>query len=585
MSIRKTLLIALVCAGLAPAILLAGLAFVKTRDALRSEIEKHLAVQAAGIAADVDKMMFERLQNAATWSRLDVMQDMQVRDLDKRLSHFLADLKGGYRDVYLDLSAVDTQGIVVSSSDAENIGRRASSSSTWIKAPDDGGVELELPTTAATPGLVMRIPVASAFTSGSLGELRMRLNWGQLYEMLDRESGNDERMVVVLDQTGRIVAASGALRSRGLILSDVLKDWRTLPGPVSVRDGSPLGDAEVIVGIAVAKGYGPFPGFGWTTLIIQPVDAAFAPVRHMAMIFLALFALIIVVTVVVAIGISREIARPILALTRFARGYTRNKVLQTPPAAGSGEVGELTTAFVQMVRDIDLSQQNLVRASKLAVVGEMSSIIAHEVRTPLGILRSSAQMLKREAGISSEGQELVGFIESETERLNRLVSAMLDTARPRSPSFADTDMHALIGKTVAMLAAQADKRGVQVAEQLSATQPTVECDEEQMTQVLLNLLMNGLQILSRGGHIEISTGGDEKEFRIEIADDGPGIDPAERSRVFEAFFFKREGGVGLGLAIVQQIVQSHGGEIEAAESKLGGALFRIRLPRKQAEKP
>lgn len=584
-SIRKTLLVAFLCVGLAPAILLATLAFVKTREALRSEIEKNLAVQAAGVAADIDKMMFERLQNAATWSRLDVMQDMQVHDVDKRLSHFLTDLKSGYRDVYLDLSAIDGQGRVVSSSDAGRIGMSVDPLRPWIKAPAEGdGVELELPAVTAGASLAMRIPVPAHFTHGNLGELRMQLDWRLIYDVLDRESNGGERMLAVLDREGRMIAASAALRERGLLLGGAIGDWRALPGPVSIRHGAPLVDADTIVGIAAAKGYGPFPGFGWTTLIVQPVDSAFAPVRRMATIFLALFGFIILMTLLIAGGISREIARPIQALTRFARSYTRNKVLLAPPAAGKGEVGELTEAFVQMVRDIDLSQQHLVRASKLAVVGEMSSIIAHEVRTPLGILRSSAQMLKREAGISSEGQELVGFIESETERLNRLVSAMLDTARPRAPAFAETDMHALIGKTVAMLAAQADKRSVQVAEHLAAANPCIECDEEQMTQVLLNLLMNGLQILAQGGHIEISTAGDEREFRIEIADDGPGIDPAERSRVFEAFFFKREGGVGLGLAIVQQIVQTHGGEIEAAESKLGGALFRIRLPRQQADK-
>jgi signal transduction histidine kinase len=326
----------------------------------------------------------------------------------------------------------------------------------------------------------------------------------------------------------------------------------------------------------------PTAGFGWTTLVIQPVDQALAPVHRMAIIFLGLLGLIMLLTFSMATWVSREIARPITALTGFARGYMRSKVLQAPPVARGGEVGELTEAFVQMVRDIDQSQQNLVRASKLAVVGEMSSVIAHEVRTPLGILRSSAQMLQRESGISEEGRELVGFIESETERLNRLVSAMLDTARPRAPSYGAVDMHDLIGKSIAMLGAQAAKKQVGVSASLRAAKPVIECDEEQITQVLLNLLMNGLQILDHGGRIEIDTHDDERYLYIEIADDGPGIDPAERTRVFEAFFFKREGGIGLGLAIVQQIVNSHGGEIEAAESRLGGALFRIRLPRKQS---
>lgn len=584
MTIRKTLLVAFLIVGLAPAILLAGLAFVKAREAVQAEIERNLSVQAAGIAADIDKMMFERLQNAATWSRLDIMQDVQIHDVDKRLSLFLAELQVGYHDVYLNLSCTDAQGRVVSSSDAALVGQLAESKASWLKVALPGAnVDIELPSDVADASVVMRVPIASAFASGTLGALRLKLDWTELYSLLD-QAANGGRTLAIIDDEGRLIAASSDLRERGLLLGKTLSDWRSVRAEraVNVRPGTPITDSDVIVGSAVSRGYAKFAGVGWTTLIIQPVDEALKPVHRMAVIFLGLLAATALLIFAIATWVSHEIARPIMGLTGFARGYMRNKFLQAPPAAGNGEVGELTETFVQMVRDIDQSQQNLVRASKLAVVGEMSSIIAHEVRTPLGIMRSSAQMLQREAQISDEGRELVGFIESETERLNRLVSAMLDTARPRAPSYSDVNLHDLIRKSIAMLAAQTDKKQVAVSESLRASHPVIECDEEQMTQVLLNLLMNGLQILDRGGRIEVASHDDDREFCIDIADNGPGIDPAERARIFEAFFFKREGGVGLGLAIVQQIVMSHGGDIEAMESKLGGALFRIRLPRKQA---
>ncbi|ODV00087.1 MULTISPECIES: ATP-binding protein [unclassified Thiobacillus] len=585
MTIRKTLLIAFLSVGLLPAILLASLAFVKAREAVQAEIERNLAIQATGVAADIDKMMFERLQNAATWSHLDIMQDLQVRDVDKRLSHFLSDLHAGYKDVYLALACVDRDGRIISSSDAAEVGRQVTDRPVWLGAALSGAdVALESPTGQEDGGLVMRVPVASAFAGGTLGQLRLKLDWTEIDDVLDQATSGGGRMLAVLDRDGRLIAASKELRTRGMLLGKALAAWRTAAaGPtVSVRPGAPVADSDVIVGAARAHGYANFAGFGWTTLIIQPVDQALAPVHRMALIFLGLLGLIMLLTFSMASWVSREIARPVAALTGFARGYMRNKILQAPPVARGGEVGELTDAFVQMMRDIDQSQQNLVRASKLAVVGEMSSVIAHEVRTPLGILRSSAQMLQRESGISEEGRELVGFIESETERLNRLVSAMLDTARPRAPSYAAVDMHALIEKSIAMLGAQAGKKQVSVTARLRATRPVIECDEEQITQVLLNLLMNGLQILDHGGQIELATHDDDAFLTIEMADDGPGIDPAERTRVFEAFFFKREGGIGLGLAIVQQIVGAHGGDIEAAESKLGGALFRIRLPRRQS---
>ncbi len=106
MPIRKTLFMAFLGVSLVSAILLAALAFVNTRITLRDEIEGNARIQAESIAAQIDKLMFERLQNAAVWSRLDVMQDLQVRDVDKRLSSFLASVHDGYRGVYLSLSCV-----------------------------------------------------------------------------------------------------------------------------------------------------------------------------------------------------------------------------------------------------------------------------------------------------------------------------------------------------------------------------------------------------------------------------------------------------------------------------------------------
>lgn len=580
MTIRRTLLIAFLGVGLVSAILLASLAFVKAGQALRHEIERNMSVEAIGVSADIDKMMFERLQNAAVWSHLDIMQDLQVRDVDKRLSRFLADLKAGYRGVYLSLSCSDEQGLVIASSDPGLVGSHEQRPQPWLETSLSGAdLQLKLDQADNSVGIFIDVPIASAFAEQGLGQLRLRLDWTEIDDVLDRASGEGGRMLALLDETGRVISASSALRKNGFLLGRDIADWRSFAGSVGRQSGRAPLNAEVIVGGAKSVGYAQFAGFGWTTLVIQPVDRAFAPIQRMGTIFIILLGVIALFTLLIGTLISHAIARPIVRLTGFARNYMRNKVLESPPVAGQGEVGELTEAFVQMVRDIDVSQQNLVRASKLAVVGEMSSIIAHEVRTPLGILRSSAQMLQRESGISSEGRELVGFIESETERLNRLVSAMLDTARPRTPEFAEIDMHVLIEHTIAMLAAQAQRRSVRVRTDLRADDPVIGCDEEQMTQVVLNLLMNGLQILRHGGEIEVSTADDRENLIVEIADNGPGIEPAERTRVFEAFFFKREGGIGLGLAIVQQIVNAHGGDIEATDSKLGGAMFRIRLPR------
>lgn len=584
MTIRRTLLFAFLLIGLVPAILLAGLAFVKARGALQSEIDLSLVTQADAMTADLDKLLFERLENAATWSSLEVMQDMQVADVDKRLSNFLAQLKSGYAGIYRELYVVDQQGRIVSASNPARLGQLLPPAQVWRRTHLAGAdIVLELPRPAADQQRVLgiRTQIRSQFGGALLGELVLHFDWEQITSLLDRAAANG-RSIAFVTEDGTVVASSSALRMAGIIQGSRLAAWK-LPERETeafVVPGRPLEQTDLLVGLGRERQFAGFAGLGLQTLVVQPEHEAFAPVRRMAWVFVLILGALAAAIFWAATWISGELARPIVALTRFARGYTRSQTEPLPPPA-SGEVGELRQAFLQMTEEIELSQSRLVRASKLAVVGEMSAVIAHEVRTPLGILRSSAQMLRREPDLSAEGRELMGFIESETERLNRLVSAMLDSARPRALNIVAHDMHVLLQQSRTLLAAQLDKHSLQVSEDFRAVDPVVACDAEQMTQVLLNLILNALQVLPVGGHLELATSEREGAFLIDISDDGPGIPTHERERIFEAFFFKREGGVGLGLAIVQQIVSRHGGRIEVGESRWGGANFHIELPRLQ----
>ena len=567
--------------------MLAVLAFVTAREAMQVEIEHSLAAQAAAIASDINKIMFERLQNAATWSTLEVMQDMQVQDVDKRISNFLARLKIGYGGVYRELYAVNQAGRVMASSNPATIGKHLDTHPIWQTVTLAGAtILLEAPVqTGSEITLSIRAAINSVFKGDELGMLILDFDWTQIDALLDSAaSGN--RMVALVDANGRVFAASRKLREAGLLSGQTLAAWELQNRAAGAFDhsGFPVSDSNVVVGLGRASGFAGFAGTGLNVLVIQTKLAALAPVRRMGEISLAILVGLVLVTLAVASKVSGKIARPVIELTAFTRRYKFGQNSLVAPATATGEVGELGEAFTQMVNDIELSQRNLVRASKLAVVGEMSSVIIHEVRTPLGIMRSSAQMLKREPGLSEEGRELLGFIESETERLNRLVSSMLDSARPRAFKKEPTDLHVLIRQTSVLLGAQIEKAQITVTERFDATAPIIDCDAEQITQVLLNLIVNALQMLPAGGRIRLATYADKDLFCIEISDDGPGIPVEERARIFEAFFFRREGGVGLGLAIVQQIVIAHGGEIEAGESDLGGARFTIRLSRKTHSK-
>jgi len=204
-------------------------------------------------------------------------------------------------------------------------------------------------------------------------------------------------------------------------------------------------------------------------------------------------------------------------------------------------------------------------------------VMAHEVRTPLGILRSSAQLLERQPDLGEREKELTGYIISETDRLNRLVTMLLECASPRAPDFKPHDLHDIVGHVLDLLISRAEGKGIELQRELEAASSILVCDREQIIQVFLNLVINALHFVEEGGRIAVITRNEGNSLVVSVADSGPGIPAELRQRVFDPFFTRREGGIGLGLTIVQQIVQVHHGDIWVTESPWGGASFNIRF--------
>jgi signal transduction histidine kinase len=290
----------------------------------------------------------------------------------------------------------------------------------------------------------------------------------------------------------------------------------------------------------------------------------------------------LLISFLIAIPVAKQITQPISKLTNFAKNFVSSGVYSKAPEGGPVEVREMANAFTSMIVDLEKAQENLTRAAKLAVVGEMAAAMSHEVRTPLGIIRSSAQVLMREPKLTKEGKEVCGFVVSETERLNKLVSSLIDAAKPRALDLKPTDIVIIAKHTVALLQAEAAKKQIQlhfeVKAQINTTELILNIDAEQMTQVLLNLLLNAIQILPEKGQVWLTITPMLKHVEISVADDGPGISADKQDNVFDPFFSQRSGGIGLGLAIVKQIVIAHFGEIFVQESPQHGAEFIIRIP-------
>jgi len=346
-----------------------------------------------------------------------------------------------------------------------------------------------------------------------------------------------------------------------------------------LKDGKPLFNHKILVGYDHGNGFQKFTGFKWTVFVLEDPGQANIPVRKMALFFILLLVITSSVATALSLIVAGKISAPIAKLTQFTRQYMRDQKVGDSPPQLVGEVGQLTDAFVQTVKQLDQSRLDLIRASKLAVLGELAAVMSHEIRTPIGIIKSSAQLLSREKNLRSEAKLLTGFIETESDRLNKLATTILESARPHIPQFNSLDINQMINELVLMLESQFKNTDISITLSLIEGSAFVEADYEQIKQVLLNLIMNATQILGKNGDIHISTKIEAEDLVIQVEDNGPGIDEKDVSQIFDPFFTKRDGGFGLGLYVVQQIIKSHHGAISVDRSPLGGARFTIILKR------
>ncbi len=227
-------------------------------------------------------------------------------------------------------------------------------------------------------------------------------------------------------------------------------------------------------------------------------------------------------------------------------------------------------------------------ANRRAQVALLGSGLAHEIRNPLNAMNLNLQMLEEElqAHPGLEGVDvgdLVASIKSEIRRLERLVENFLVYARPTAPRFEEVDLNKLLSDLARFFQADFRQSGLRLVVDLEPLLPSVELDTTQIKQALMNLLINARQVLKPGGTVTLRTrAGPAGEVVVEVQDDGPGIPPEVREKIFDVFYSNRGGGTGLGLPIAQQVVTHHGGTIELESEEGRGTTFRIRLPRRQA---
>lgn len=213
-------------------------------------------------------------------------------------------------------------------------------------------------------------------------------------------------------------------------------------------------------------------------------------------------------------------------------------------------------------RDLVSAQTELVRQTRMAAMGEIAAAVAHEARNPLGALSNCIQLLRGNPDIVGEDADLLTIMQSESKRLNDIVSDFLAFGRPRAPRFAPVDLHELIDETWALL--QRDDRcsdTIVFERRFDTALTAVRADRDQLRQVFWNLFLNAVQAMRDEGTLTVETRRVDGDVEVCVRDTGPGIPAGILPRIFEPFVTTKAGGTGLGLAIVRRIVEDHGGRI------------------------
>lgn len=218
------------------------------------------------------------------------------------------------------------------------------------------------------------------------------------------------------------------------------------------------------------------------------------------------------------------------------------------------------------------------RAERHATLGRLAAGLAHEIRNPLGSISGSVQLVREAPTMGEEDRALLEVVLSEVDRLNELVSSMLDVGRPVVAERSVVDVGALFSDVVAVASTDTTLRRAHLILDLRDSPLMADVDGDQIRQVVWNLLKNAVQASPEGEEVRIEAGFEDETLVFSIADAGPGIAEDKRARLFDMFYSERSQGIGIGLALVQQLVQAHGGTIGVFSSAAGGALFEVRIP-------
>jgi signal transduction histidine kinase len=338
------------------------------------------------------------------------------------------------------------------------------------------------------------------------------------------------------------------------------------------------------------------PLSGWYLALIVPSSEIHAILRRSLGTIIGGGVLLLLIGIGVAMVFARQVARSIGGLSSAAHALGSGQPLpsiHTPIHELNDLAREMERAAV-LLRESEERLRNqaqeleeqLVASGRLVAVGELTASMAHEFNNPLGIILGFAQGLLANLEPSDTQYRHVQIIAEEAKRCEKLVQELLEFGRPKKGEFALVDIAAVIEKTVELVRSRAAANRVETLIDMAEDLPPIQADAQQLQQVLLNLCLNAIDAMPKGGKLTVRGATDGDQIHLTVADTGHGIDADTLRRIFQPFFTaKKKRGLGLGLSICDRIIKSHGGTLAASSTCGVGTVFTVRLPAIKEEAP
>ena len=297
--------------------------------------------------------------------------------------------------------------------------------------------------------------------------------------------------------------------------------------------------------------------------------------------FVLIFLLGSVLSLTVGWLVSERLTRPLRALSEGVRAVTAGDYNQRVAVSGNDELAELSSTFNHMtvrLGQLHHLEAQLRRRDRLHALGEVAMGLAHEIRNPLGIIKTATQLLHRRADLGDNDKRHLEYVVSEVTRINDLITEFLDFAKPRAPVRCVQPARSLVEDILGFCKPELESHRVEARIDDQAPGATLYADARQLKQACLNLIINAIDAMPDGGHLTVGIAQEDDYTVISITDTGEGIAPDMMERIFTPFVTTKASGTGLGLAKVFSIMDSHDGRIECVSDKGAGATFNLYIP-------